>query len=241
MTDLSVLIDTREITITPLFRYESIEDINASERAGHLVKKMRQVVEVRFAGSKNYSPVFPVDAMWKRENGKEITFAERWADQYRAFLDGSNQEAAGTPLEMLKNYGISDANLSLCRALRIYSIEALFHLESDALKSLGMAGNALKEMARSYMAARDRGNANVDEVERLKAELAALKASMIVPAKEASPAQIDAAIEASDTEFQAMDDDALKDWIAGKTGAGRPRGNPSHETLVSMARELSNA
>ena len=66
-------LDTREITVTPLFRYESVEDINASERAGHLVKNMIQVVEVRFAGSKNYSPVFPVDAMWKRENGKVIT------------------------------------------------------------------------------------------------------------------------------------------------------------------------
>ena len=28
----SVPIDTREVTITPLFRYESIEDINQSER-----------------------------------------------------------------------------------------------------------------------------------------------------------------------------------------------------------------
>lgn len=74
----SVAIDTREITITPLFRYESIEDINKSEREGHLVKKMIQVVEVRFAGSKNYSPVFPVDAVWKTENGRAVTYAERW-------------------------------------------------------------------------------------------------------------------------------------------------------------------
>lgn len=238
MADLSVPIDTREITITPLFRYESIEDINASERAGHLVKKMIQVVEVRFAGSKNYSPVFPVEAMWKRENGKVVTFAERWADQYRAFLDGANQEAAGTPLEMLKNYGMSDANLSLCRALRIYSIEALFHLEGDALKSLGMVGNSLKEMARSYMAARDKSNANADEVEKLRAELAALKAS-IIPAKEPSPTQVDALVAASDAEFEGMTDDALKDFIAKKTGAGRPRGNPSHSTLVGMARDAA--
>ncbi|WP_212749198.1 hypothetical protein, partial [Pseudoalteromonas piscicida] len=69
--------------------------------------------------------------MWKRENGKVITFAERWADQYRAFLAGADQEAAGTPLEMLRSFGRSDANLSLGRALRIYSIEALHHLEGD--------------------------------------------------------------------------------------------------------------
>lgn len=233
----SVPIDTREITITPLFRYDSIEDVAASEREGHLVKKMRQVVEVRFAGSKNYSPVFPVDAMWKRENGVVVTYAERWAEQYRAFLAGADQEAAGTPLEMLKGYGMSEANLSLCRALRIYSIEALYHLEGDGLRSLGMASNALKDMARSYMADRAKGTDTAAELEQLRAELAALKA--VIPQKEASPAEIETLVQASDTEFEAMDDDTLKEWIANKTGAGRPRGNPSHETLVSMARELA--
>jgi hypothetical protein len=236
----SVPIDTREITITPLFRYDAIEDVNASEREGHLVKNMRQVVEVRFAGSKNYSPVFPVDAMWKRENGKTVTYAERWADQYRDFLAGADQTAAGTPLEMLKSYGMSDANLSLCRALRIYSIESLYHLEGDALKSLGMASNVLKEMARAYMADRAKGVDSAAEMESLRAELASLKASLI-PAKETPPSEIETLVQASDAEFKAMDDDALKEWIANKTGAGRPRGNPSHETLVSMARELSAA
>lgn len=236
----SVAIDTREITITPLFRYESIEDINASEREGHLVKKMIPVVEVRFAGSKNYSPVFPVDAMWKRENGKTVTYAERWADQYRDFLAGASQEASGTPLEMLKSYGISEANLSLCRALRIYSIEALYHLEGDNLKSLGMVANVLKDMARSYMADRSRSNANVDEVEKLKAELAALKAS-IIPATEPTPAQVDALVQASDDEFSALSDDDIKDRIASLTGSGRPRGNPNRDTLVQSLRELQGA
>ena len=233
-------LDTREITVTPLFRYESVEDINASERAGHLVKNMIQVVEVRFAGSTNYSPVFPVDAMWKRENGKVITFAERWADQYRAFLAGADQEAAGTPLEKLRSFGMSDANLSLCRALRIYSIEALHHLEGDALKSLGMAGNGLKEMARNYMVARDKSNANSDEVEKLRAELAALKAQ-IIPVKEASPADIDAAIQASDDEYAALSNDQIKERIASLNDGKRPLGNPSRATLVDALKELEGA
>src|SRR5690554_6507226 len=98
----TVAIDMRDVSITPVFRYDSIEDINASEREGHLVKRVRQVVEVRFAGARNYSPVFPVDAFWQRQNGRVVTYAERWADQYRAFLEGATQEASGTPLEMLK-------------------------------------------------------------------------------------------------------------------------------------------
>lgn len=239
MAEHSVPIDTREITITPLFRYESIEDINASEREGHLVKKMIQVVEVRFAGSKNYSPVFPVDAAWKTENGRVVTYAERWEDQYRAFLAGASQEAAGTPLEMLKSYGMSDANLSLCRALRIYSIEALYHLEGDALKSLGIASNMLKDMARAYMADRAKSSDGAAELAALRAEIAALKAA--IPVKEPSPAEVDEMVQASDDEYSALSDDELKDRIAGLTGTGRPRGNPSRATLVSAVRELESA
>lgn len=234
----SVPIDTREITITPLFRWETIEDINASERAGHLVKKMRQVVEVRFAGSKLYSPVFPVDAFWQRQNGRVVTYAERWADQYRAFLAGNAQEAQGTPLEMLKGYGISDAHLSLCRALKIYSIEALYHLEGAELKNLGMASNVLKDMARSYMADRLKNQNGAAELEALKAEIAALKAAMVVPPSDPSPAEINEAVAVSNAEFEAMDDGAIKEFIASKTGA-KPRGNPSRDTLLSMARELA--
>lgn len=238
MTELSVPIDTREITVTPLFRYESIEDINASERAGHLVKKMIQVVEVRFAGSKNYSPVFPVDAAWKTINGRVVTFAERWADQYRAFVAGSDQEAAGTPLEMLKNYGMSDANLSLCRALRIYSIEALDHLEGDALKSLGVAANMLKDMARAYMADRAKSSDGAAEMAALRAEIAALKAA--IPAKEASPQEVEEALKASEDEYAALTDDQLKERIAEKVGR-KPAGNPSRTTLVQSLRELDAA
>jgi hypothetical protein len=234
----SVPIDTREITITPVFRWETIEDINASEREGHLVKKMRQVVEVRFAGSKNYSPVFPVDAMWQRVNGRIVTYAERWSQQFQDFLAGNAQTAAGTPLEMLKGYGISDAHLSLCRALKIYSIEALYHLEGTELKSLGMSANNLKGMANAYMADRAKGSDSAAEMEALRAEIAALKAS--IPPKEATPDEIDELVKASDDEYAALTDDQLKERIAEKVGR-KPAGNPSRTTLVQSLRELDAA
>lgn len=240
----SVPIDTREITITPVFHWETLEDVNASERAGHLVKKMRQVVQVRFAGSKLYSPVFPVDAFWKYHDGKMMTYAERWADQFRAFLEGNDQKAAGTPLELLKNYGISEGNLSMCRALKIYSIEALHHLEGSELKSLGMAGNALKDMARAYMADRADGTANADRIAALEAQIAALTLAkpgsepntvdVVVP--DPKPAEIEATLAQSDAEFAVMDDTALKAFIKSKLGRA-PTGTPSHEWLVAAAKE----
>ena len=57
----SVAIDTREITVTPVFKHITVEDVPASEAEGRQVMKTLEVVEVRFAGSKLYSPVFPVD------------------------------------------------------------------------------------------------------------------------------------------------------------------------------------
>lgn len=237
---ISVPIDTREITITPVFKHITVEDIAASEREQRPVMKTLEVVEVRFAGSKLYSPVFPTDAMWKRDGHKIITYAERWADQYRDFLEGNTQKAAGTPLEMLKHYGITDSQLSLCRALRIYSIEALDNLEGSNLKSLQMNANPLKEMARRYMADRSSGAASASEIEALKRQIAALTAAQPLPMQEPSPAEVEQAIAAADAEFDAMSDADLKAFIKEKTGRA-PTGTPGHDWLVNTARELAAA
>lgn len=225
-------------TITPYFKHASVLNVAQSEAQGKPVYDLREVVELRFAGDRNYSPVFPVDAMYRRVQGRVVTYAERWADQYRAFLMGDDQKAGGTALEMLADYGITPAQLSICRALKIYSIEALDKLDGPNLKSLGMNANSLKAMARRYMedrADRDRATSN-DRVAALEAELAELRA--LVPAKETTPEEIDALVQAADDEFAAMDTEKLKAFIAKETGT-RPRGNPSDDTLRSMARELA--
>jgi len=235
---LSVPIDTREITVTPVFKHVTVEDIPASEREKRPVMKTIEAVEVRFAGSKLYSPVFPVDAMWRREGHNVITYRERWAEQYRAFLSGDEQRAAGTPLEMLRPYGVTDSQLSLCRALKIYSIEALDRLEGQELKNLQMNANPLKEMARRYIADRSAGSQNASEIDALRAEIERLKAA--IPAKEATAAEIDAVVQAADDEYAALSNDQIKDRIKDKIGH-RPAGNPSRETLVQSLRELEGA
>uniref|UniRef100_Q11LU0 Uncharacterized protein n=1 Tax=Chelativorans sp. (strain BNC1) TaxID=266779 RepID=Q11LU0_CHESB len=237
---LSVPIDTRDITITPVFKYITVEDVPASEREKRPVMKTIEAVEVRFAGSRLYSPVFPVDAMWKREGHTIITYAERWADQYRDFLAGNDQKAQGTPLEMLKPYGVTDAQLSLCRALKIYSIEALHHLEGQNLKSLQMNANPLKDMARKYMSDRAKGDTASAEIAALRAEIDRLKTAQAIPASDPKPDEIEAAIEAADDEYKGLTEDDLKTKIAEITGS-RPRGNPSRTTLVQSLRELEGS
>lgn len=238
MSRLAV-IDDRDITITPVFKMIEIENIPKSETAGHAVMEVKEVVEVRFAGSKNYSPIFPTDAMWKREGNQTISYAERWPDQYRAFKEGNPQEANGTPLEMLRPHGVTPEQLSLCRALRIYSIEALHALEGPSVKSLGMNANRLKDAARAFMADRNSGMNALNEIEALKAQIAELQArSTLPPVTDLKPEEIEAVIVRADDAFADLSDDQIKEEIAKLTGAGKPRGTPTRETLVRSLQEL---
>lgn len=229
---LSVPLDLRDVAVTPIFKHITVEDVPASERAGHAVMVTREVVEVRFAGHKLYSPIFPATAQYRREGVKTITYAERWADQYAAFLNGDAQRAAGTPLEMLKPFGITDSQLSMCRALKIYSIEALDSLEGAAAKSLGMAGNDLKDMARQWNAQRTGNSDQSALIADLQRQIAELQRQNVIPAQEHTPAQIDAAVSEADAELE-----RLKSLYADKTGS-RPKGRVTAETVRAMLADM---
>lgn len=234
-----VVIDPHEITITPVFKMMEIENIPKSEVAGHAVMEIHEVVEVRFAGQKNYAPIFPADAFWKREGNQVWTYAERWPDQYRQFKEGNPQEANGTPLEMLRPYGITPEQLSLCRALKVYSIEALHALPNT--KALGMNANSLAKAANRFMADRNKGLGQQDEIEALKARIAELEGrSTLVPASMPSDSEVDAAMKAAEDAFADMSDSEIKDEIE-KLAGTRPRGNPNRASLVSMLDGLTQA
>ncbi len=237
MTKLAI-IDDRELTVTPLFKIIEIENVPKSESAGRLVMETMEVVEVRIAGNKHLSPVFPTDAMWKREGNDIITYAERWPDQYRAFKEGNPQEANGTPLEMLRPYGVTPEQLSLCRTLRIYSVEALHNLEGQPLKTLGTSANKLKQAAASFIAERMKGRDVLDEMAALRAEIAELRAAkaLEIPVADSTPAEIEAAVDA----WADLSDAQIKDEIEKLAGA-RPKGNPSRGTLVSLLNGLMAA
>lgn len=227
-----------EHQITPYFKHLVVENVPQSEIQGKAVMETKEVVELRFAGDKNYSPVLPVDAMYRKEGHRVITYAERFSEQYAQFVRGAAQEASGTPLEKLSEYGITAAQLSLCRAVKIYNVEALYNLDGANLKSLGLHGNSLKDMAAAYMADRSKGNETARELAELRAELAALKSGNPLPAQDPSPADMSRALEVADKELEAMDEGELKAFIKSKSGQA-PRGTPSRDWLINTARELS--
>lgn len=223
--------------VQPFFKHQAIHNVAQSELQGKRVTDLREVVELRFAGDRYYSPVFPVDAMWMKVNDRIVTYAERFSDQYSAFVNGEDQRSSGTALEMLVDYGVTPAQVSVCRALKIYSIEALAELEGPRLKNLGMAGNHLKSAAVRYLQDRNGMDAMAAEITSLRAQIN----GATMPHAETPPEAIDQMVQEADAEYAALTDDELKDRIADLTGAGRPRGNPSRQTLIQSLRELEGA
>lgn len=241
MTNIAV-IDTTDLSVTPLFKIMELENVPKSEIEGRLVLETREMVEVRIAGDKNYAPCFPAHAAWRREGNRTITYAERWAEQYRAFKEGDPQEAMGTPLEMLRQYGVTPELISMCRALKIYSIEALDRLEERGVKALGMNANVLKTAASKFLAERMHGVRAVEQIAELQARIAELEArSTEVPAETPTPEQVDALVQEADAKIAAMSVGEIKDEIAKLNDGKRPAGNPSRSTLESALRELQAA
>ena len=218
---------------TPYFRYESIFNEPQSMIQGKPVHDLKEVVEIRFAANPQYRPIFGVDEMWRMVDNRIVTWAERYADQYRAFLDGATQESEGTPLEELIPYGISQAQLSLCRALSIYSVEALYHLEGAGLKRLGQHGNDLKPMAKRYIDAKADGSHAQSQINELQRQLAELRAQSDPVADPFLSTQLQEQEPSPPTGFEEMSDAQLKDEIEKIAGA-RPKGNPSRTTLETM-------
>lgn len=233
-----VEIDVRDLSVTPFFDIRSLENVQKSEAAGQLVKEQVEVVEVRIAGSQGkFSPVFPTNAMWKRDGNRIITYAERWPEEYRRFKEGEPQEVRGTPLELLGRFGITPEQLSICRALRIYSIEQLHQLEGPNLKSLGMQQNHLKKAAADFMAERYSGADAAKRIAELEAQIAAMQAkSTAIPVQDSTPAEIAAALSAADS-YDAMPGRALYEMLIERTGI-TPAEKPTKAQMISMLREL---
>lgn len=220
------------ILVTPYFKTIPMQDAKRTRLEGRPCFRDEVFVEIRIAGDRNYAPSFPALSMWKRVDGEEITYAERWPEQFRKFKEGQHQTAIGTPLSELPF--LTEAKRSELRALKIYTAEALAALEGRNLKALGMEANKLKQQAKTYME-NARGSADVvrmaEEMTALRQQIEELKAAGMPIVRPVDPETPEG--------FDTWEDDLLKEFIAEKTGA-KPRGNPSHDTLVSLARELES-
>jgi hypothetical protein len=224
-------IDKTDHLVVPVFKIHTTKNDAKSREAGRPIYDDMEVVEVRFAGDRNKISVFPAlaecgEVQDEDGNTRKITYAERWSDQYKRFKAKSQQIAEGTPVDELPF--LTQAKRAELKALSIYTAEALAALDGQPLKNLGQGGRDLKNQAQAYLDNAS-GSANVvkmaAELEELRRTVAELRAEKITPNFE-------------DSQFAAWTSDQLKDWIEEKISE-RPKGNPSHATLVKRADEIA--
>lgn len=233
-------IQTNKSLITPFFKSIAVHDEIASKREGRPIFRDEEFVEVRIAGDRNFAPCFPAHQMWKREEGEEVSYAERWPDQYRRFKENQVQVAEGTPLEELPF--LTNAKRAELKALKVYTAEALASLEGKNLKNLGMEGRKLKDQATAYLQ-NAAGSASVvalaEEIRLLKERLSQYEAGGREEVVDQEPAEVEVEQDYTDSQpsLESLSDDQLKQLIRDETGSGL-RGQPSRETLLAKAAEL---
>jgi hypothetical protein len=257
----------KEAGVTPLFKNIAIKNEAKSKLAGRPIFDDMEVVEVRFAGTKDYS-VFPSMeySHWidDEETGerRRITYAERWPRQYRQFKEKQQQTKSGTPLDYLPF--LTEAKRAELRALSIYTAEALAELDGLPLKNLGTGGRDLKNLATDYLASSDHNAV----ISRLQQEIEALKTKLSVREEERQyltnppkpeeqapvPPDDDTEGEDSDEDGEGVDERKVaasantSEEFVGMNSAQlrayitentgkRPVGNPSMKTLLRMAED----
>jgi hypothetical protein len=213
-----------------------------SKEANRPIYEDMEVCRIRMGGDRLQAPVFPAWAEApggvENENGYIVpmTYAQKYAEQYRKFKAGEVQTKEGTPIEALTF--LSAAKVKELKALNIYTAESLASLEGASLKSLGQGGLEWKTKAKAYLA-NAAGSATVtkqaSEIEFLKQQLEELRKERAQwPATE----RVTENLGYGDPEQDESKTDAeLKELIEEKTGS-RPRGNPSRETLIKMVKDL---
>lgn len=223
-----------DYSITPFFKKMTVEDIQQSALAGGVPHfKEVDAVEIRIAGTKHYSPCVRADDFWKVEGGLSKTYIDRWPEEYAAFVRGEEQTVRGTPLELLLQYGVTQGQIAACKALKVYSVEALVDLEGPNAKALGVALNTLKDAASKFMAAHPA--AQIDDVAALRAEIEALRSQLagVVPTEELTRDEAETVVASADTPSDELSDADIKARIKALTGA-TPKGPQSRDVLLSI-------
>jgi len=228
---------TQDPSVVPVFKVIPIHNEGKSKEAGRPIYDDVEVVEVRFPGDRQRVGVFPAlafagHAINDQGYEVEITYAEKYSEHYRRFKEKHQQIAEGTPIEELSF--LTAAKRSELKALNILTAETLAALDGNPLRSLGMGGRQLKDQAAAYLKAAN-GTA---EVTKLASDNVSLKAQIDEMRQQLAQIQDGAKARLTDHPLNEKTDEELKALIKEKTGQA-PRGQPSHETLVRMAIEVS--
>jgi len=207
------------------FYHDAVQNKFKSHEQGRPVFDDIEMCEINLPADRARTLIVPAMAEWKRFGTTKVSYAERFQAHYARFKANEGPVVEGTPLTEAPF--LSMAQKASLKALQVYTIEQLASLTGQALKNIGAGGLATQQQAVAYLA-KASGTADVvamqRQIDELKAQLASISTETHLTTEKTG-------------KFETMEPEAIKDYIAEKTGS-KPRGNPSHATLIALAYEL---
>lgn len=222
-------------TARPRFYTEPMQNRALSDKEGRPIFESKSFIELRHPGDRSYSFIEEIDengmGMARRDIGGQMIgadYAERFPKEYAAFKKGEARALSGTPLDEWSP--ISRTRAAELKASNIFTVEEYADVQDGMLSKLGMGAREEREKARTFLAASKAGaneGALASEVAQLRALVERLQSGQ--PAAQEPPRE---------KTLEDCTDAELKDYIGRETGE-RPKGNPSRETLLKRAAEVS--
>ena len=133
------------------FQYKDIEDVAATEKAGHRVTKRVEWVVLSIGDGPTAS---------KTQHHVTDEDRNRYPAEYDAFKRNLPEVVSGTPLAELP--GIPPHMVDACKSAGVRSIEALADCGDPMLDRIGTGARALKESAVNYLSSAHK------EIDRLR-------------------------------------------------------------------------
>jgi hypothetical protein len=233
---MAILQDPDSVLIV-LFKNGTQENPAKSLKEGRPIFDDVELCEIRQPGSRDVK-IFPAHAFCpekKRDlysgGERSITYAERFAHQYKQFAAQTAQTRTGTPLEFVPF--LTAARRAELRGLNIYTAEALAHIDGQELKNLGPGGRELKNQAEAYIEQARHGAPALEAA----AELEALRARNRV-LEDDNAALKSAPKESLKESFDDMSVEQLREYITERTGHA-PHGALSQKVLKRMAEDAT--
>ena len=194
----------------------------------------KEMVRIRFAGDTRQTLEAPAHEKFKMDrpgpgvsSRGHLSYAEVYAEEYAAFKRSDSVALSGTPLSHLPF--LTPARQAEFISQNIHTAEVLADLDDNTMGRLGMGTRELVEQAKTWLGKAE-ASAQVAQAEAKNDEMAARIAKL-----EAMLAKKDK----GGDEFEQMDDDELRTFLANKGAA--PRANAARDKMIAAARELADA
>lgn len=210
--------DNPDLSLGVRFYIEPVENPAKSREAGRPIYDEREFVEIGFPADNKRKLVAPAHEMHYVAHAKrQMTYAERFPDVYRAFKDEVAGFVSGTPLSEVGF--LTASKKSELKALNVLTVEQLAGLPDASLRKIGMGAREMMEEAQAFLK-RASGSAEVDD---LKRQIEELKAQM------APKAAVDP--------FEGFERDDL--FNMAQDAGLKPRANATRESLAEMLAEAA--